>query len=32
MYKVSEAVNSVKAEGPELIIPLSENDLFGDAD
>lgn len=31
-FKVSEAVNSVKAEGPELIVPLSENDLFGDAD
>jgi len=29
MYKVSEMVNSVKAEGPELIQPLSENDLFG---
>lgn len=32
MYKVSEAVNSVKAEGPELITPLLENDLFSDAD
>lgn len=28
MYKVSELVNSVKAEGPELIKPLSETDLF----
>lgn len=28
MYKVSELVNSVKAEGPELIKPLSGSDLF----
>lgn len=29
MYKVSDMVNSVKAEGPELIKPLSETNLFG---
>jgi putative SOS response-associated peptidase YedK len=28
VYKVSEKVNSVKSEGPELIKPLSEQDLF----
>jgi putative SOS response-associated peptidase YedK len=28
VYKVSERVNSVKSEGPELIKPLTEHDLF----
>lgn len=27
-YKVNEKVNSVKSEGPELIKPMTEQDLF----